>query len=181
MFPGMSSQAIVTVGSGPRGVRIDVPVRQMVIPMPARWRPAGAAPASSASPHNAKAILDIMARDALDGSGKNFLRLFLGGVFHDRRGGIPICTHAILLKLATARQYRSRDLRLASQSLPTQPRRRVCNVMSPTAHPPATPRPPRPRRIAQFGMIAFGTHFEVALVKTNHSRAVPDGHDRRLR
>ena len=38
-----------------------------------------------------------------------------------------------------------------------------------------------PRRIAQCGMIAFRTHFEVALVELNHSGAVADGHDRRLR
>ena len=33
-------------------------------------------------PQNAKAILDIMVRDALDETGKNFLRLILGRVFH---------------------------------------------------------------------------------------------------
>jgi hypothetical protein len=31
---------------------------------------------------NAKAILNIMVRDALDQAGKNFLRLFLGRAFH---------------------------------------------------------------------------------------------------
>ena len=31
---------------------------------------------------NAKAILDIMVRDALDETGENFLRLILGRVFH---------------------------------------------------------------------------------------------------
>jgi hypothetical protein len=33
-------------------------------------------------PQNAKAILDIMVRDALDETGKNFLGLILGWVFH---------------------------------------------------------------------------------------------------
>ena len=33
-------------------------------------------------PQHAKAILDIMVGDALDETGKNFLRLILGGVFH---------------------------------------------------------------------------------------------------
>ena len=33
-------------------------------------------------PQNAKAILDIMVRDALDDTGNNFLRLILGWVFH---------------------------------------------------------------------------------------------------
>src|SRR6266478_1611460 len=39
--------------------------------MPARLRP-----------QNAKAILNIMVRHALDETGKNFLRLILGRVFH---------------------------------------------------------------------------------------------------
>ena len=33
-------------------------------------------------PQNAKAILDIMVRDALDETGNNFLRLILGWMFH---------------------------------------------------------------------------------------------------
>ena len=33
-------------------------------------------------PQYAKAILDIMVRDALDETGKNFLRLILGRMFH---------------------------------------------------------------------------------------------------
>ena len=33
-------------------------------------------------PQNAKAILGIMVRDALDETGENFLRLILGWVFH---------------------------------------------------------------------------------------------------
>jgi hypothetical protein len=33
-------------------------------------------------PQNAKAILDIMVRDALDEPSKNFLRLILGRLFH---------------------------------------------------------------------------------------------------
>jgi len=37
-------------------------------------------------PQNAKAILDIMVRDALDKTGKNFLRLILGRVFHTFNG-----------------------------------------------------------------------------------------------
>jgi len=36
-------------------------------------------------PENAKAILDIMVRDALDETGKNLLRLILGRAFHGRR------------------------------------------------------------------------------------------------
>jgi len=47
---------------------------------------------------DAKAILGIMVRDALDEPGKNFLRLFLGRAFHGRCGRITSCTHAILLK-----------------------------------------------------------------------------------
>jgi hypothetical protein len=49
-------------------------------------------------PQNAKAILGIMVRDALDETGKNLLRLILGRVFHVRPGRIASCTHAILLK-----------------------------------------------------------------------------------
>ena len=33
-------------------------------------------------PQHAKAILNVMVRDALDETGKNFLRLILGRVFH---------------------------------------------------------------------------------------------------
>jgi hypothetical protein len=35
-----------------------------------------------------------MVRDALDETGKNFLRLILRRVFHGRCGRIPSCTHA---------------------------------------------------------------------------------------
>jgi len=35
-------------------------------------------------PQNAKAILGIMERDAIDEPGKNFLRLILGRTFHGR-------------------------------------------------------------------------------------------------
>ena len=38
--------------------------------------------ATRLGPQNAKAILDIMVRDALDETGKNFLRMILGRVFH---------------------------------------------------------------------------------------------------
>jgi hypothetical protein len=48
-------------------------------------------------PQNAKAILGIMVRDALDETGKNLLRLIRGRVFHGRCSW----THAILLKPAT--------------------------------------------------------------------------------
>jgi putative SOS response-associated peptidase YedK len=44
---------------------------------------------------NAKAILGIMVRDALNEAGKSFLRLILGRVFHS--GRFTSCTHAILL------------------------------------------------------------------------------------
>jgi hypothetical protein len=37
-------------------------------------------------PQNAKAILHIMIRDALDETGKNFLRLILGRMFHSLYG-----------------------------------------------------------------------------------------------
>jgi hypothetical protein len=61
-------------------------------------------------PQNAKAILGIMIRDALDETGKNLLRLILGRVFHDRCGRITSCTHAILLNLAIGWQRWLRDL-----------------------------------------------------------------------
>jgi hypothetical protein len=54
---------------------------------------------------NAKAILGIMVRDALDEPGKNFLRLFLGRVFHGRYDRV---TGALLLKPATGRHHRRR-------------------------------------------------------------------------
>ena len=37
-------------------------------------------------PQNAKAILGVMIRDALDETGENFLRLILGRVFHVEGG-----------------------------------------------------------------------------------------------
>ena len=46
-------------------------------------------------PENAKAILDIMVRNALDETGKNFLRLILGRVFHSlnsRDAGLNVAT-----------------------------------------------------------------------------------------
>jgi hypothetical protein len=49
-------------------------------------------------PQNAKTILGIMIRDALDEAGKNLLRLIRGRAFHGRCGRITSCTHAILLK-----------------------------------------------------------------------------------
>ena len=61
-------------------------------------------------PQNAKAILGIMVRDALDETGKNLLRLVLGRVFHGWCGRVTGCTHAILLRPATGRQHWSRDL-----------------------------------------------------------------------
>ncbi len=61
-------------------------------------------------PQNAKAILGIVVRDALDETGKNLLGLILGRVFHGRRGRITGCTHAILLKPVIGRQCWSRDL-----------------------------------------------------------------------
>jgi hypothetical protein len=46
-------------------------------------------------PQHAKAILDVMVRDALDETGKNFLRLILRGVFHSLNGrdaGLSVAT-----------------------------------------------------------------------------------------
>jgi hypothetical protein len=57
---------------------------------------------------NAKAILGIMVRDALDETGKNLLRLILRRVFHGPCGRTASCTHAILLKPATGRPHRRR-------------------------------------------------------------------------
>jgi hypothetical protein len=57
---------------------------------------------------NAKAILGIMVRDALDETGKNLLRRIPGRVFHGRYGRITSCSHAILLKPATGRHHRRR-------------------------------------------------------------------------
>jgi hypothetical protein len=47
------------------------------------------------SPQNAKAILDIMVRDSFDETGKNFMRLILGRVFHSlnsRDAGLNVAT-----------------------------------------------------------------------------------------
>ena len=41
-------------------------------------------------PQNAKAILGIMVRDALDETGKNLLRLILGRVFHGGPAELPV-------------------------------------------------------------------------------------------
>jgi hypothetical protein len=46
-------------------------------------------------PQHAKAILDVMVRDALDETGENFLRLILGRVFHtlnSRDAGPKVCS-----------------------------------------------------------------------------------------
>jgi hypothetical protein len=59
---------------------------------------------------NAKAVLGIMVRDALDETSKNLLRLILGRVFHGRRDIITSCSQAILLRPATRRQRWWRDL-----------------------------------------------------------------------
>ena len=56
---------------------------------------------------------------------------------------------------------------------------RDARVYSPP--PPVTPRVPHSRRIVQHEIIAFGKHFEVALMQPNHSGAVADGQDRCLR
>src|SRR6185437_12841044 len=61
-------------------------------------------------PQNAKAILGIMVRDALDETGKNLLRLMLGRVFHSWCDRITSYTHAILLEPATGRRHWSRGL-----------------------------------------------------------------------
>jgi len=52
-------------------------------------------------PQNAKAILGVMVRDALDETGKNFLRLILGWVFHtlisrDAGPNVAACISAIV-------------------------------------------------------------------------------------
>ena len=44
---------------------------------------------------NAKAILGIMVGDALDETGKNFLRLILGRVFHGRHIESPVSRNRI--------------------------------------------------------------------------------------
>jgi len=46
-------------------------------------------------PQHAKAILDVMVRDALDETSENFLRLILGRVFHSlniRNAGLNVAT-----------------------------------------------------------------------------------------
>ncbi len=53
---------------------------------------------------NAKAIVGIMVRDALDETGKYLLRLILGRVFHGRCDRVTGRVYAILLKPATGRQ-----------------------------------------------------------------------------
>ena len=55
---------------------------------------------------NAKAVLGIMVRDALDETGKNFLRLFLGRVFHGRYDRVTVLR--LLLKPAAGRHHRRR-------------------------------------------------------------------------
>ncbi len=79
-------------------------------------------------PQKAKAILGIMVRDALDETGKNLLRLILGRVFHGRCGGITSCTHAILLKPATGRQHRARDLASRLKLFQRNPDSAVCSM-----------------------------------------------------
>jgi hypothetical protein len=69
-------------------------------------------------PQNAKTILGIMVRDALDETGKNLPRLTLGRAFHGRCGRITSCTYAILLKPAIGWQHWPRDL--ASRLKPFQ-------------------------------------------------------------
>jgi hypothetical protein len=66
-------------------------------------------------PQNAKTILNIMVRDALDETGKNLLRLILGRMFHGRCGRITSCTH--VLKPTTGQQHWSRDLEHISLGL----------------------------------------------------------------
>ena len=56
-------------------------------------------------PQDAKAVLGIMVRDALDETGKDLLRLILGRVFHGRCDRVTGCMHAALLKQATGRQH----------------------------------------------------------------------------
>ena len=61
-------------------------------------------------PQHAKAILDVMVRDALDETGENFLRLILGRVFHTlnsrdvRAKNVAACVSATvsLLRISAA-------------------------------------------------------------------------------
>jgi hypothetical protein len=80
-------------------------------------------------PQNAKAILGIMKRDALDETGKNLLRLILGRVFHDRCGRITSCTHAILLNLAIGWQRWLRDLASRLNLFQRNPDGAVCSIV----------------------------------------------------
>src|SRR5580693_6338170 len=49
---------------------------------------------------HAKAILDVMVRDALDETGKNFLRLILGWVFHTLNVAACISATVSLLRIS---------------------------------------------------------------------------------
>jgi hypothetical protein len=80
-------------------------------------------------PQNAKAILGIMKRDALDETGKNLLRLILGRVFHDRCGRITSCTHAILLNLAIGWQRWLRNLASRLNLFQRNPDGAVCSIV----------------------------------------------------
>jgi hypothetical protein len=53
-------------------------------------------------PQHAKAILNIMVRDSFDETGKNFLRLILGRVFHNSRdAGLNVGTWASARQLVS--------------------------------------------------------------------------------
>ena len=78
---------------------------------------------------NAKAVLDIMTRHALDETGKNFLRLIVGRVFHGRCVRTTSCTHAILLKPAIGRQHWSRDLAPRFKLFQRNPDGAICSIV----------------------------------------------------
>jgi hypothetical protein len=83
---------------------------------------------------NAKAILGIMVRDALDETGKYLLRLILGPVFHGRCGRITSCMHATLRKPATGRQHWSRDLASHLKLFQRNPDSAVCSIVERCSH-----------------------------------------------
>src|ERR1022692_3856496 len=85
-------------------------------------------------PQNAEPILGIMVRDALDETGKNFLRLILGPVFHGWCGRITHCTHSILLKPATGRQHWSRDLASCFKLFQGNPDGADCSIVEGRKH-----------------------------------------------
>jgi len=85
----------------------------------------------SRGPQNAEAVLGIMVRHALDETGKNFLRLILGRVFHGRCVRTTSFTHTILLKPAIGRQHWSRDLAPRFKLFQRNPDSAICSIVEP--------------------------------------------------